>query len=484
MHQKKKKNKAPIIISIILLLIASGFCVWYFLLKDANSGNGAKIYVESVARLTGQNLSGINRFSGIVEPQQTSDVNADSTREILEVYVEVGDEVEKDQKLFAYDTTNEQLSIDKAKLDLENITADISNKYRQIKELEEMRKNASKDQQLEYTIQIQTLQTDVKQREFSKKSKQTEIDNMVKKMGNSVVKSPMSGVIKYIAQYSEGGGYEYDSDGSNAFIKILDTGKYRIRGTVSEQHIMTLSEGTSVIIRSRVDEEETQTGVINKVDTESPISGGNEGNIQYSQPNVENGGISNSASKYYFFVTLESAENLILGQHVYVEPDFNQAEVKEGLWLGSYYILEDEDSNYVWKANKKGRLEKVPVELGEYDEALDQYEILSGLTTDDFIAFPMEGLEEGMSTVTSREEEDLEPIYENMDPENGDVPVDEVNPEDEYDEIPYNEEIPENIDEPISDANTDEVEAYPPQCASSGDIVVVPPPASNTDFSN
>ena len=43
--------------------------------------------------------------------------------------------------------------------------------------------------------------------------------------------------------------------------------------------------------------------------------------------------------------------------------------------------------------------------MGEYDAELDQYQILSGLTEEDYIAWPMEGLYEGVTTVTNIEEE-------------------------------------------------------------------------------
>ena len=36
---------------------------------------------------------------------------------------------------------------------------------------------------------------------------------------------------------------------------------------------------------------------------------------------------------------------------------------------------------------------------------MDQYRILSGLTEEDYIAWPMEGLYEGVTTVTNIEEE-------------------------------------------------------------------------------
>lgn len=61
-----------------------------------------------------------------------------------------------------------------------------------------------------------------------------------------------------------------------------------------------------------------------------------------------------------------------------------------------YYIVQDDGDPYVWAADKKNRLEKRKVELGEYDENLDEYEIKSGLSEDDLIAFPMQGLYEGV----------------------------------------------------------------------------------------
>ena len=104
----------------------------------------------------------------------------------------------------------------------------------------------------------------------------------------------------------------------------------------------------------------------------------------------------------------------MLGQHLYIEPDYGQGEVeeKEGVWLYGYYIVQDDGDPYVWAADKKNRLEKRKVELGEYDENLDEYEIKSGLSEDDLIAFPMQGLYEGVTAVTNMEEVDYSsPLY-------------------------------------------------------------------------
>ena len=63
-----------------------------------------------------------------------------------------------------------------------------------------------------------------------------------------------------------------------------------------------------------------------------------------------------SSSTYPFYVTLDSSDGLMLGQHVYIEMDEGQEEQKTGIWLGDYYIVDaDTESPYVWAVDSKGR---------------------------------------------------------------------------------------------------------------------------------
>ena len=99
------------------------------------------------------------------------------------------------------------------------------------------------------------------------------------------------------------------------------------------------------------------------------------------------------------------ADGLMLGQHVYIEMDEGQESQKTGIWLSEVYIVDaDTDSPYVWAADKKGKLEKRSVILGQHDEELGEYEIADGLSKDDCIAYPSDILEEGMSTTTNIED--------------------------------------------------------------------------------
>ena len=87
-----------------------------------------------------------------------------------------------------------------------------------------------------------------------------------------------------------------------------------------------------------------------------------------------------------------------------MELDEGQMDEKEGIWLYSGYIVQDEDTPYVWADNGKGKLEKRTVELGKYDEGMDLYEITSGLELTDYIAWPVSGFRIGLKTTTNVDE--------------------------------------------------------------------------------
>ena len=171
---------------------------------------------------------------------------------------------------------------------------------------------------------------------------------------------------------------------------ILATGSFRIKGTVNEQNMSAVIEGQSVLVHSRVNED-VWRGTMTAVDLENPEK--NENNYYVSSDSMDN------STNYPFYVELENADGLMLGQHVYIEMDYGQEEEREGIWLDSYYIVQEDEKAYVWAANSKDRMEKREVTLGEFDEELQKYQITDGLTEEDYIAFPDETIEAGNQAV-------------------------------------------------------------------------------------
>ena len=334
------------------------------------------IYVQSVAELSA--IGGIapgDRFAGLVVSENVAEITKDENRSVKELLVKEGEDVTEGQTLFLYDTDQLQLELDRKELELEQLKASIANYKTQISELEAQRKKASSSEQLGYTIQIQTVQLDLKEAELNLKAKETEVAQAKAILENAAVVSPVSGRVRAI---NENG---YDNYGNPLpYISIQQAGAYRVKGTIGELQRGGLMEGTRVKILSRTDSAYWY-GTVMLIDYESP-SQGSQMDMYYGVANDE----MTSASKYPFYVEPDDTAGLLLGQHVYLEVDTGDAAA--GLSLGSYFICYDEDGTaYVW-ADNRGKLEKRTVTVGEYNGMTDTYAILQGLTEEDYIAFP------------------------------------------------------------------------------------------------
>ncbi len=551
------KKKIGVIIAVVIVIVAAvGVGAWYLLSGRVGVGDkNDKVFVEKVSSLTSADSGAQNRYSGVVEPQESWKVDKDMEREIKELFVEEGDMVEEGDSLFEYNMDDVKAEISQGELDLEEMKNEITDLNSQISQLTKERNSAPSDDKFRYTAEIQGKQNEIKQKEYNIESKKAELEKKQESIDNAVVTSKIAGVVKSINKSS--GNDDFGSD--NSYMTILAVGDYRIKGTVSESNVQMLSEDQPVILRSRIDEDQTWTGTITKIDTQSESTDNNNDMMYDSSAGGE------KATKYPFYVTLDSTEGLMMGQHLFIELDQGQTEEKEGIWLFEGYIVREyadgtpveggagmqggagmdadmgedvdfedsddgedvdfedsdmgedvdfEDSDdgedadimdgsdavgdaeieanpnagirtmsanieenadadfgsfdrdsgsdteegadieevtdlnalmgesedgadakeatdlngmsedgadasgnasgvdggeiitYVWAANDKNKLEKRKVELGEYDEMTGEYEILSGLTEDDYIAFPMEGLYEGVTTVTNIEDVD------------------------------------------------------------------------------
>ena len=345
------------------------------------AGCGSKenaVYVQSVADLAG--MGGIapgDRFAGLVVSENVAQIQKDGDKTVAELLVREGDDVQEGDVLFSYDMDELQLALDKQKLEKEQLVASIENYKEQIQELEAQRKRVSQAKQLEYTIQIQSTQVDLKEAELNLKTKEAEIAHSESILENVEVKAPVTGRVQSI---SESGTDNYGNP--VAYITIQQSGAYRVKGMLGELQRGGIMEGSRMKIVSRTDDSQFWLGTVTLVDYENP-SQGSEFDMYYGTSTDE----MTAASKYPFYVELESTEGLILGQHVYLELYAEEGETA-GIPVSSAFICYEEDgSAYVWAENR-GKLEKRTVTLGEYNFMNDTMEVLEGLTEEDFLAFP------------------------------------------------------------------------------------------------
>ena len=348
-------------------------------LAAALSGCGSKepaVYVQQVSSLNG--MSSEDRFSGLVVSENLTEVKKDSDKQVAELLVKEGQDVKQGDPLFSYDTDQLQLAADKLDLEREQLNSSLEDYQTQIGQLEREREKVSANKKLQYTIQIQSAQVSLKEAELNLKTKEAELEKAQNLLKNATVLSPITGRVQSINESGT------DSQGNAAaYITIQQAGSYRVKGTIGELQQGAISKGDRILLTSRVDSTKTWLGTVTLVDYENPVKNDNSGGYVISGNDS-----SNVASKYPFYVELDNMDGLIMGQHLYMEK-YSESGAATGVPLSSAFIAYEEDgSAYVWVENSHSKLEKRAVTLGDYNEQTDRYDVVEGLSEDDYVAFP------------------------------------------------------------------------------------------------
>lgn len=450
--RKLSKKKLAVIAGAVVIVLGAAS---YFIFTNLGGSVDGTAYVESVKDIMsyGSGSGMNNRYTGEVEPQDSWDITLQSDLSVDECYVKAGDQVKEGDKLFSYNTEEMTLAKERAQLEVETLKNENSELQQNIKTYQNDLKSASTRERIELQTEILTAQTTIKKNEYSIDSANDEIDDLNKNIKDATVTSKMDGVVQSInEEVGMGSGsddsddedsYDYSDTGDDStYMTIVAVGDYRVKGSVSETNVWSLTEGDPVIIRSRVDDTAKWTGVISSINTdETEDSDESSDDMDYYMDDSSSG---ESASTYNFYVELDSDDGLMMGQHVFIEQDFGQDEEREGVWLPSAYIYMDEDKYYVWRANRRDRLELHEVTVGEYDEDLDEYQILDGLDEDDYIASDTGSLQENMKTTTDISEADTTDEYYEEETSDDDLYYDEGDGDEYYDDESSDDEMYED----------------------------------------
>lgn len=362
-------GKKCIVLTLVLALAIS--CA-------ACGGSSAGVSVQRADQLAAAGQAG-ERYAGMVVSENVENITKDSTKRVEEVYVQEGQEVKAGDKLFTYDSDALELELEKAQLETEKMNGEQETYEDQLKDLEKQLKKAKGSSAItRLTLEINTLKTTMMENEYNLKAKAAEIENLQQMLANVDILSPVDGTIRSIDEQGE------------TYISIQQSGAYRVKGMINEMSMSTgaLYAGSRVQIYSRVSDD-VWTGTVTSIDTEDA-----------SQNNMDAWGnmvmmdTMTTSSSYVFYVELDSVEGLLLGQHVYMEVAMD-APAMPGLWIPESFladmVMDETTFQYtatVW-ADKGGKLEQRTVSLGGFDGMTGCWEILSGITGEDYLADPM-----------------------------------------------------------------------------------------------
>ena len=182
---------------------------------------------------------------------------------------------------------------------------------------------------------------------------------------DGAIYSKIDGVVKVVRTEDEA-----RNEGS-AVIEVSGGGGYYIEGAVSELALDTVAIGQPVEVSSWMNGTYCE-GTVAEISTDptTSYSSWSDGN-----PNV---------SYYPMKVFVEEDANLQDGDMV--DMTYRSDGSKDSLYLENMFVRSENGTSYVYVRNDKGTLEKRIIQVGC---SMNGYtEILSGLTMDDFIAFP------------------------------------------------------------------------------------------------
>lgn len=215
---------------------------------------------------------------------------------------------------------------------------------------------------------------------------QSEYNLMLREFSDGSIRATLDGVVVGLLTEEEA------RQNKLPMLKVSGGGGFYVRGSVSELEKDRLKIGQEVSIN------DWNTGMMYTGTVESigdfPIQ--DEGWNGMGNPN---------ASYYPFRVFIDGTADLQEGS--YVSVTYSAAEAENGIYLENPFLRTDDGEPYVYVRGKNGRLEKRTVTTGK--SLWGSYtEIRSGLTADDYVAFPYgKNVKPGAAT----QESDLSALY-------------------------------------------------------------------------
>ena len=210
---------------------------------------------------------------------------------------------------------------------------------------------------------ITMLELDLKEAELGIKAAKKAVEE-------GVVRAKMNGVVT-----TAGDPAAPPNDGS-AFLEVVGATGLYVRSAISEKMLDSVHEGDSVTVNSWMTGQ-TLTGEIREIS----LTPDDSGMFGYGQ----------DVTMYPMTIYISGDDkDLNQGEWVQVtlEPTLGEDELETGedLFLWKAFIREEGGQKYVYKRGEDGLLVKQEVTVGELNG--DGYEILSGVTSADWVAFP------------------------------------------------------------------------------------------------
>ncbi|SFN48680.1 Biotin-lipoyl like [Pseudobutyrivibrio sp. UC1225] len=219
----------------------------------------------------------------------------------------------------------------------------------------------------ELNAAIADAQDSIKKQDLEIRKLQYELETMENTTDTGDVVAKVSGTVSKVQDINN-----YNT--SQPFFVVTATDEYFISGSIGEFYLDQLKIGDTVSISCWDNGATAEAKVISISDTPATDGG-----------NFWSEGNSNS-SNYEFKASFDKNSGIEIGSAVDISITPSGQEEK-GIYIPVYLIRKDSGGSYVMRMNDSNRLEKVYVKVGKTVWGY-QTQVKSGLTMDDYLAFP------------------------------------------------------------------------------------------------
>ncbi|MHC5375736.1 efflux RND transporter periplasmic adaptor subunit [Enterococcus sp. LJL120] len=396
------KRKKVLAISTTLGILILGLIIFLFTRpSDFDQSETESVESQIVKDISANLQSTGTMLAGKIVANNSNQIKIDSTRgKIKEVFVNEGDQVEKGQALFSYQT-DQELKVKEAEVDktVKTNAVDVAKSNASIKwtlynqKNEQLRKakNSADSTQEE----LSTLEEGLKQAQLDAiggdnevKNAESELEkanliyeNETEKLKDDTVVADNAGLIKTVNQDLVN--QSADRQKEENFIEIIDSSQLFVDGSVTEFDKDKVAIEQPVEIVNREDNNQRWEGKVVQVASLSSEDS-NSSKEEDENPNL---------SKFPYKVVVNENENMpTIGSHVYVKLMASGYDANK-IILNKEYIVTKGNKEYVWS------VEDNSIKLREITSIAlenDLVEVTDGLSTTDSIAVPKEGMVEGM----------------------------------------------------------------------------------------
>ena len=227
---------------------------------------------------------------------------------------------------------------------------------------------------------IAEAEKDLRKLDIDKRKAALELSDLERESSDGIVYAKINGIVKSVGE---------DSSGNSPYISITGSEGLYVKGVVSELLLDQIKIGQSVTANCWMNGQ-NYTATISGVDN-------------YPEENPNYWGSGNPNVSYYSYTAfIENPEGLSSGDYLSLTIDDLKSD-PDAIFLDSSYVRTVDGKTYVMK-EENGVLVKQYVKTGKTGDGGYTIEIVSGITADDFIAFPYgKTAQEGIATVHSDE---------------------------------------------------------------------------------